>query len=71
MTMTETEFAAMIEYEGGIDEALELWITGEDCEPGKLRHAWQTYYDLMHKPQVVIAREELEAELDRAMEVMV
>lgn len=39
--MTESDFAAKIEWEGGIVDALEYGLKYSDCEPGELRNAWE------------------------------
>lgn len=39
--MTEKDFAAKIEWEGGIPDALEYGLKSEDCEPGELHDAWK------------------------------
>lgn len=39
--MTESDFAAKIDWEGGITDALDYGLTAEHCEPGPLRDAWE------------------------------
>lgn len=39
--MSESDFAAKIEREGGITDALDYGLKAEDCEPGPLRDAWE------------------------------
>lgn len=39
--MTERDFAAKIDWEGGITAALDYGLRTEDCEPGPLRDAWE------------------------------
>lgn len=39
--MTEHDFAAKVEWEGGITDALDYGLKAEDCEPGDLRTAWE------------------------------
>lgn len=42
--MTEAEFAAKIEYEGGPLAALEYGLTPEHCAPGELHDLWQNLF---------------------------
>lgn len=39
--MTESDFAAKVEWEGGITGALDYGLRAEDCRPGELRDAWE------------------------------
>lgn len=57
--MTEKDFAAKIEWEGGIPDALEYGLKSEDCEPGELRNAWKDLEDrwkTLQKPMSVVER---------------
>lgn len=38
--MTEQDFAAKIEWEGGITDALDYGLKAEQCVPGELHDAW-------------------------------
>lgn len=51
--MTEAEFSAKIEYEGGPLAALEYGLTPEHCVPGKMHDLWLALfkvYEDMYKP---------------------
>lgn len=38
--MSEQQFAAKVDYEGGVFGALEYGLTASDCVPGPLHDAW-------------------------------
>lgn len=40
-TMTDAEFSALVDEEGGILEALENGVSAEELEDGDLKDAWQ------------------------------
>lgn len=61
--MTERNFAAKIEWEGGITAALDYGLKAEDCEPGELRIAreklelkWVALQEEMDDVQEVLNR---------------
>lgn len=39
--MSESDFIAKIEWEGGVVGALEYGLTSNDVEPGELQNAWK------------------------------
>jgi hypothetical protein len=42
--MTESDFAAKVEWEGGVIDALEYGLLPGDVEPGQLHDAWAALY---------------------------
>lgn len=47
--MTEAEFAAKIDSEGGVFAALEYGLTPQHCEPGPLKDLWTELHNEYQK----------------------
>lgn len=44
--LTEGEFVGKVGWEGGVIAALAYGLEPDDCEPGKVRDAWERIHTL-------------------------
>lgn len=64
--MTLVDFAAKVEWEGGVIDALDYGLKPEDAPEGELRDPWQQAYDLFQQMEPITDR--IGALLDAAYE---